>query len=165
MTARQPTLDHLLGQRYGEEYRAPAHSPTPPSPPPQPHPHGCVGDGRHGAHHHHQHGELWVLPLIVERASAPLQVAPPHPAPVRRPRPLCCSFCWKRAARWAREDGVPVPSKNARGSWSTHSLKGPGPNRVVTCPVLRQVVCGHCGATGDHAHTTHHHETHPEEFD
>ncbi|CAL2033590.1 unnamed protein product [Caenorhabditis brenneri] len=182
-------LDKILNQQYVEEYRTAAFH-APPTPPPihRYHPPGAVGEYRHVPRQAYQANEFWVVPLVVERAPAPPPVTPPpvaqsplpppRPARHRRPRrprpaprpapapaPLlpCCSFCYKVAARWAAEQGVWVPSKDDYGYWSSHSLMGR--YSVVTCPVLRRVVCGHCGATGDHAHTTRFHEQHWQDFE
>ncbi|EGT40911.1 hypothetical protein CAEBREN_19476 [Caenorhabditis brenneri] len=180
-------LDELLEQKYSSEFR-PLASQAPRSPPPSIHVHqpGAVGENRHVPRQAYQANEFWVVPLVVERAPAPAPPTPPpvapSPPPRRRParvpppprraplpaplppqRAPCCSFCYKVAAQWAAEQGVQVPSKNDYGYWSSHSLMGR--YSVVTCPVLRRVICGHCGATGDHAHTTRFHEQHWQDFE
>ncbi|EGT48747.1 hypothetical protein CAEBREN_13963 [Caenorhabditis brenneri] len=180
-------LDELLEQNYSSEFQ-PLASQAPPTPPAthRYHSPGAVGEYRHLSGRSYHPNQLWVVPLMVERAPAPPPATPPpvapSPPPRRRParvpppprraplpaphppqRAPCCSFCYKVAAQWAAEQEVQVPSKDDYGYWSSHSLMGR--YGVVVCPVLRRVVCGHCGATGDHAHTTRFHEQHWEQFE
>jgi len=53
-------------------------------------------------------------------------------------------------ARPGRGCGFCKTNGEVRAVWAWHNTKEGG---VVTCPQLRRLICSHCGATGDEAHT------------
>ncbi|EGT40992.1 hypothetical protein CAEBREN_24618 [Caenorhabditis brenneri] len=172
--SRPVTLPDILEQNYrGEHVATPAAHASPPPPLVQ-NPAGIIGHGRPNLHgrlpivwedeeeedlrrrllHQQQHLQNPGAQAPVPEAEEEEEVEPPV-ADVQEQRPMCCCFCFGTAARRAERLHLPVPEKDQQGPWSTHHSVVGG---IAQCPALRRVVCGWCGATGDHAHTTRWHE-------
>ncbi|CAL2033598.1 unnamed protein product [Caenorhabditis brenneri] len=166
-------FENLLNQNYYAQFREPSAAPPPPAPPAVSlNPNGIIGHGRpnldgrlpilwedeeeedlrrrllHQQHHLQNPGAPAPVPEEEEEMEHPVAAVQEH-------RPMCCCFCFGTAARRAERLHLAAPEKDQQGPWSTHHSVVDG---IVQCPALRRVICGWCGATGDHAHTTRWHE-------
>lgn len=65
-----------------------------------------------------------------------------------------CSFCYNNARKEVEKVGGIMENCSGSCPWKGHSIKNA--KGIVTCPLLRNLSCTNCGATGDNAHTKKH---------